>query len=335
MSEETPSVICRELDCGGTGSESWGTARVESAPNWLDDVKCRKHDPTLGHCPSSPWGQKRYNNRNEVALITCSEDPSQSHPRKKCSSSRLQKGCSVAQTVPPLPVVPFIYPVSLLVLGALLFLALVLLFVLFYQNRVLRRVLSKRRRKTLTEAVYEEIDRRNITKRIPSTQSEQESKWQMLDQQSKWQAEMVKLVKESSLLKKQWKQGTEEEKEGSILSEEQRSGYEDVDEELLLNEIKEIYGDVISADQNSPGGTEDMTENYDDAVPTGPSSNIMTMDAAENYDDVVTAGQDGGGGKDYEDVEEEPQTEMNHVTERPHPVSFLRKLHSNLFRRNK
>ncbi|XP_066515941.1 antigen WC1.1-like isoform X2 [Hoplias malabaricus] len=342
MSDETPSVICRDLNCGGTGSVSWGTARVESALYWLDEVKCRKHDPTLGHCPSSPWGQKRYNNRNEVALITCSEDPSQSHPRQKCSSSRLQKGCSdhlplrlsggegscsgrlevyynskwgsvsddlwdirdaqvvcrqlgcgpalradgsavfgagegpiwlnrvkcrgneihlwdcphslknhtdrshrqdagvtcadlsespaaavtrtssittttIAQTVPPLPVVPFIYPVSLLVLGALLFLALVLLFVLFYQNRVLRRVLSKRRRKTLTEAVYEKIDRRHTTKRIPSTQS------------------------------------------GSILSEEQRSGYEDGDEELLLNEIrrKEIYGDVISADQNSPGGTVD------------------------------------------------------------------------------
>ncbi|XP_036431277.1 deleted in malignant brain tumors 1 protein-like, partial [Colossoma macropomum] len=58
-----------------------------------------------------------------------------------------------------------IMTVSLLVLGAVLFLALVLLVVLFYQNRVLRRVISKQRRKALTEAVYEEIDRGYITKR--------------------------------------------------------------------------------------------------------------------------------------------------------------------------
>ncbi|KAL6460121.1 hypothetical protein MHYP_G00318800 [Metynnis hypsauchen] len=82
-----------------------------------------------------------------------------------------------------------------------------------------------------------------------------------------------------------------------------------------------------------------MTDNYDDAVTAGPNSTIMTEDTPENYDDAITAEQDVGEVKDYDDVEKkpqtEPQTEMNHVTESAQPVSFLRKLHSNLFRRKK
>ncbi|XP_049334604.1 scavenger receptor cysteine-rich type 1 protein M130 isoform X10 [Astyanax mexicanus] len=304
MDVETMGLICRELNCGRFKTERATKARVESAPNWLDDVKCRKHDSTLFHCPSSSWSQNSCDRSSEVTHITSSGEkkqlafenlqkfflfPNQGQcsnympirlrggeeicsgrlevyhnaewgsvcadlwdirdaqvvcrqlgcgpalsanrraadgsgggtiwmNRVKCRgneihlwdcphSLKIHTGCSHSagvtcadifvtlpfssettttyttvpaqltekKTVPPSKIpssnFPYIYPVSLLVLGSVLFLALVLLVVLFYQNRVLRRVISKRR-KTSAEPVYEEIDTRLIPKRITvSTES--------------------------------------------------------------------------------------------------------------------------------------------------------------------
>ncbi|XP_036431301.1 scavenger receptor cysteine-rich type 1 protein M130-like [Colossoma macropomum] len=72
IEEETISLICQKLNCGRSGRERPARARVESAPNWLDNLKCRRHDSTLWHCPSSPWRQNSCDYRNEVAYITCS-----------------------------------------------------------------------------------------------------------------------------------------------------------------------------------------------------------------------------------------------------------------------
>ncbi|XP_049331108.1 scavenger receptor cysteine-rich type 1 protein M130-like isoform X2 [Astyanax mexicanus] len=323
----TMGWICRELNCGRFKTERATKARVESAPNWLDDVKCRKHDSTLFHCPSSSWSQNNCDRSSEVTHITCSDympirlrggeeicsgrlevyhnaewgsicadlwdirdaqvicrqlgcGPALSANRRavdgsgggtiwmnrvKCRgneihlwdcphSLKIHTGCSQSagvtcadifvtlpfssettttyttvpaqltekKTVPPSKNLssnfPYIYPVSLLVLGSVLFLALVLLVVLFYQNRVLRRVISKARRKTLLEAVYEEINHKCVTNRYT--------------------------------------------KRGSFISEDQHSGYEDVDEELLSENYGEVYDDIIPAEE-SPHITTDSVRLVD------------------------------------------------------------------------
>ncbi|XP_047659681.1 deleted in malignant brain tumors 1 protein-like [Tachysurus fulvidraco] len=67
VDDGTASLICRELNCGTMGTEHWSKARLKF--DWLDDLKCRKHDATLWHCPSSPWSNKVCLNR--AAHITC------------------------------------------------------------------------------------------------------------------------------------------------------------------------------------------------------------------------------------------------------------------------
>ncbi|XP_053365085.1 scavenger receptor cysteine-rich type 1 protein M130-like [Clarias gariepinus] len=94
MDLETANKVCRELNCGRLERLDSARARVESAPNWLDHVKCRKHDSNLWQCPSSPWGQNRCDNSDEVAHITCTVNETTLHLQEKSASSPSLKHCT-------------------------------------------------------------------------------------------------------------------------------------------------------------------------------------------------------------------------------------------------
>ncbi|MGH0154399.1 UNVERIFIED_CONTAM: hypothetical protein FKN15_027210 [Acipenser sinensis] len=131
-------VVCRQLGCGAAESTGWGEATFEQGNGtiWLDEVNCRGSEMHLWDCRHSPL---RHNDcdHKEDAWVTCAE----------ASPSRLQP-----QRDMTIPVI------ACIVLGALLFVVLVLLAGQLHHNRMLRRGIAKDVLDPFHEAVYEEIE---------------------------------------------------------------------------------------------------------------------------------------------------------------------------------
>ncbi|XP_035260173.1 deleted in malignant brain tumors 1 protein-like [Anguilla anguilla] len=86
MTTDTATLICQELNCGKSGFVSNTRSRLESAPNWLDQFKCRRHDSTLWQCPSNPWSENTCG-QTSVASLTCTGEEDDQVPRSKLSRS--------------------------------------------------------------------------------------------------------------------------------------------------------------------------------------------------------------------------------------------------------
>ncbi|XP_030635156.1 scavenger receptor cysteine-rich type 1 protein M130-like [Chanos chanos] len=146
-------VVCRQLGCGqalradGSVVSGHGEDTV-----WLSRVECRGSEFQLWDC--------------SLSLKNHTDCSKERHAKVTCTV--VTRRTTTSKTLSPAPrhSVP---SAIFLVLGTLLLLLVVLLVVMFYQNRAMRRALSKRKHMTVSEVVYEEINDRFITKRTSNT----------------------------------------------------------------------------------------------------------------------------------------------------------------------
>ncbi|XP_042599551.1 scavenger receptor cysteine-rich type 1 protein M130 [Cyprinus carpio] len=156
-------VVCRQLGCGAAlRADGNSTFVAGEGVVWMNKVECRGNEIHLWDCPLS-LNKHTDCSRKRLVRLTCEDhnlsDVSVStSPATTSSASPPVRSTSVAPPQTPPPASP---PVLVIVLGVVLLLLLVPLLILIQQNRVMRRALSKRRHRTMSEAVYEEIQHRH------------------------------------------------------------------------------------------------------------------------------------------------------------------------------
>ncbi|KAL0148675.1 hypothetical protein M9458_056002, partial [Cirrhinus mrigala] len=166
-------VVCRQLGCGAAlradGNSVFGAGE---GVVWLNRVECRGNEIHLWDCPLSLNNHTDCSHK-EHAGLTCADlsDVSVSTtPAITTSVSPPVRSTSVTPPQTPSAVSLSVPPVLVIVLVVVLLLLLVPLLILIQQNRVMRRALSKKRHRTTSEAVYEEIQHKPTNRHSLFTQ---------------------------------------------------------------------------------------------------------------------------------------------------------------------
>ncbi|XP_036375595.1 scavenger receptor cysteine-rich type 1 protein M130-like [Megalops cyprinoides] len=252
-------VVCRQLGCGeALRPDENSTSTRGDGSFWLDEIKCRGTELYLWDCPHSVLRERSCRDK-EDAGVTCAGEP------KRPTVTQPPSGISISN-------------VAFLVLGALLFLLLALLFVQVSRTRALKRALSQGKQAPIYEAVYEEIEYKETREEAYST------------------------PRRGSVISEDLPSGYEDVGDGEA---DAMSG------ELMTEDTPENYDDVVPIDQtasNLSRGvlTGDTTEYYDDVMSVGQSADV---EAAGRV--LATLSPEEGlpapDGLDYDDVGEEPQ----------------------------